>query len=272
MRPRITFGYLTYVNDRNSAYRLDDFKQSVAFLPSLRLAGNEIIHVDNASIPEVRRLCDESNAFSKNYRYTTNFFDVALFYTTLWRAKSIGADYIGFLYDDSIVFDHDGILSCIDFLDANTDVDCLRVARYDISQKELFDTQYTPKADNPDSVRHFNSQTGASLVWSDPIHVGFRTFYKNNWHYSSRPCIWRVESFDKIVKGLTLVPILQGFEKHSMERYEQHKMVTAVMNGGLVYTTNVKNSARTNELDTHTENRIRVDLSTLRSEFDRLKT
>lgn len=270
MRPRVTFGYLTYVNDRNSAYRLDDFKQSIAFLPTLRLGENEIIHVDNASTEEVHRLCDQSGVFSKNYRYMTNFVDVALFYTTLWRAKDVGADYVGFLYDDSIVFDHEGVQNCIDFLDANPDVACLRTARYDRMESARFDTKYTSKVDNPDSVRHFNSQTAAPLVWSDPIHVGSRTFYKNNWHYSSRPCIWRVEAFEKMVEGLTSVPILQGFEKHCMERYEQHKMVTGVLNGGLVYTTTVRNSARTNELDTNTENRIRIDLSVLRAEFDKI--
>jgi hypothetical protein len=258
------------VNEKNSAYRLNDFKQSIQFLPSLQLGYNEIIHVDNASIEDVHKLCDASGCFKKNFRYTTNFVDVSLFYTTLWRAKSVGADYIGFLYDDSIVFDNKGVLNCIEFLDANPDVACLRIARYDINQSKLFDTKYTPKIENPDSVRHFNSQTGAPLIWSDPISIGFHTFYKNNWHYTSRPCIWRVEAFDKMVEGLEQVPILQGFEKHCMERYEYYKMTTGVLNGGLVYTTTVKNSARTNELNTNTENRIRVDLSKLRSEFDKL--
>lgn len=267
--PRVTFGYLTYVNERNSAYRLDDFKQSIASLPSLALGTNEIVHVDNASLEEVHRLCDDSNAFNKCFRYSTNFVDVALFYTTLWRAKSVGADYVGFLYDDSIVADKDGVSACVDFLDANPEVACLRVAKYKHGDRS-FDTKHTSKADNPDSVRHFNSQTGVPLVWSEPSSVGGRTFYKNNWHYSSRPCIWRVTAFERMVEGLTSVPILQGFEKHCMERYEHHKMVTGVLDGGLVYTTTVKNSARTNELDTNTENRMRIDLSKLRSEFERL--
>ncbi len=267
--PRVTFGYLTYVNERNSRYRLDDFKQSIASLPSLVLGSNEIVHVDNASTYEVNDRCNNCGIFSKYFHYSTNFVDVALFYTALWRAKSVGADYVGFLYDDSIVADKDAIPACVDFLDANPEVACLRVAKYERGDR-AYDTQYTSKANNPDSVRHFNSQTHVPLVWSDPLSVGGRTFYKNNWHYSSRPCIWRVTSFEHMVEGLTSVPILQGFEKHCMERYEHHKMVTGVLDGGLVYTTTVKNSARTNELDTNTENRMRVDLSQLRAEFDRL--
>jgi len=268
----VTFGYLTYVNEKNVTYRGEDFKTSIENLPRLDLGENEIVHVDNASMNFVRESCNASGIFSKKFWYSANYVDVALFYTALWRAKSIGADYVGFLYDDSIVFDRSAIPACVEFLDKNPDVSCLRVARYDRVNSAFFDTQHTSKDRNPDSVRHFNSQTHAPLVWSDPIIVDGRTFYKNNWHYSSRPCIWRIEAFDKMVEGLTSVPILQGFEKHCMERYEQHKMVTGVLDGGLVYTTTVKNSARTNELDTHTENRMRVDLTALRSEFDRLNT
>ena len=272
MRPRVTFGYLTYVNEKNAAYRLEDFKQSIRSLPSLLLDGNEIVHVDNASTEEVHRLCDASGCFKRSYRYATNYVDVALFYTALWRAKSVGSDYVGFLYDDSIVADRHAIPACVLFLDENPDVACLRVARYERANSHLYDTNHTSKVENPDSVRHFNSQTHATLTWSDPIKVGGQTFYKNNWHYTSRPCVWRVESFERMVDGLTSVPILQGFEKHCMERYEQHRMVTGVLDGGLVYTTTVKNSARTNELDTNTENRMRVDLAQLRSDFDKLNS
>lgn len=271
MNSKLTIGYLTYINEKNYQYRFTDFQQSIKSLKTIDFDQCELIQVDNASCTDVDIYCADSNLFNKRFCYKNNFYDISLFYTTMWHAKNKNSKYIGFLYDDSIAYDAGtAIKDSIQFMDENSDVSCLRIARYEHNDK-LFDVQFTPKLVNPDSVRHFNSETNAKLEWKEQTYVGNHKFYKCNWHYTSRPCIWKLEAFENLIKDVYSIPVLQQFEKYCMTQYENQKIITGVLNGGLVKTTTVKNSARTNELNSSKEANIRVELNELKSQFESLK-
>lgn len=265
---RMVAGYLSYVTETNKDNRLNDFKESLNSLSLLKSDQIEFISIDNSSIDEVKNILASSSKFSRCFHYENNHYDIALFYTTMWYANVINADYICFLYDDFIAYD-DALDDTIKFMDQNPDVSCVRVPFYDYDNKHLFDSEITPKSKNPDSVRHYNFITQSPLTWEGPFKIGNHTFYKNNWHYTSRPTIWRKDFFDSVLKtqGFEETRILQGFEDWAQKTFEIHRIKTAVLNNGMVKTTPVSRSARGLELPPQEEKKIKISLQKLTDEY-----
>ena len=87
-------------------------------------------------------------------------------------------------------------------MDSNLDVHCLRIPLYDFNNKAEFDPDFTPKSINPDAVRHFNTVTNKRVEWSGPTIIGGKTFYHNNWHYTSRPTLWRTDVLMSLFEGV----------------------------------------------------------------------
>jgi hypothetical protein len=247
---------------------MQDFLLSLPTIPSLATERSQILHVDNASSTDVLSLCDAVGVSTNRVRYNKNLFDISLFYSTLWHAESVNADYIGFIYDDSIIFDGEKLYDCLEFMDYHKDISCLRISKYDRKLSHLYDTAHTSKEQNPDSIRHYNNVTNEPLEWSEPTLINESIFYKNNWHYTSRPCIWRLADYQNLVNDLKLIPILQGFETHCMLKYHELQFKTGVLDSGMVMTTSTKNSARTRELDPKLENGIRIPLEELRNQYE----
>ena len=113
----------------------------------------------------------------------------------------------------------------IEFLEQHQDVSCVRLPSYDFKNKSKYDSDITPKSINPDSIRHYNSITGKSLIWEGPFQFGEHSFYKNNWHYTSRPCVWRRSFFEKVIeqnKKLKIIVVGSKANDQLRRKYSQY--------------------------------------------------
>lgn len=265
---RCVSGYLTYINDKNKQQRLFDFYDSLNSLSALKNDQIEFISIDNSSLEEVRNNLKNSSIFSNCFHYEMNHYDVALFYTTMWYAKDKNVDYICFLYDDSIIFD-DAFNDVISFMDHHKDVNCVRIPYYDYQNQSYFNSEITPKLINPDSIRHFNFVTNKKLDWEGPFNIGEHHFYKNNWHYTSRPIIWRRDFFESILNAQgNISRILQGFEDWAQPAFEKAGLKTGVLDKGMVKTTPVARSARGLELKSRQEYTMSISVLDLRKDYE----
>lgn len=264
----LTVGYLSYVTNNNYQYRYQDFEKSLKSLDIIDSKNVDLISVDNGSTNEVRSKIKDSKKFSKLFHYDQNFFDINLYYTTAWYAKQMNSKYVCCLFDDFIVFD-DAIEDSLKYLEKNQDVACVRIPVYDFNNKDSFDSEITPKSKNPDSVRHYNCVTSKKLQWSGPFEEGKHTFYKCNWHYTSRPTIWKSEIFEKVIEQESDAQsnIMQSFEGYAMKNFNNLEYLVGVLDKGMVKTTSVKNSSRTNEFSSSKENETKVSLKNLREQF-----
>lgn len=267
LNKKLAIGYLTYVNHKNYQYRLQDFSLSLASFSAIQNQQYDFLSVDNLSLEEVKSAIPST---WKKFHYMGNLYDVALFYTTTWYAKVNNIPYVLFAYDDFIVENAEGLNDVVTFMDQNPDVHCTRVTAYDFENNFKYDSAKTPKQSNPDAVRHFNDVTNQPLKWSEKIRVGNTDFYKNNWHYTSRPCVWRTDVFLNAIENSALenIPILQGFEGWAKGYFNNLGLVTGVMDGGVMKTTDVRRSARTNELQLDREMSVRIARKELRAAFE----
>lgn len=262
----LTLGYLSYINDSNKHLRVDDFQKSIFSLKNITSKSVEIISIDNNSCDFAKKMLS-SDIFAKKYHYDINFIDPSLFYTTMWHAEIKNHPYIGFMYDDFIVYD-DSFDECITFLENNPDVHCVRITSYDFNNQNKFNCDVTPKSVNPDSIRHYNVVSNEKLSWDGPISVGNKKFYKNNWHYTSRPTIWRRSYFENIInKQGDYSNVLQEFESWATKEFFNHNLKTGVLDIGMMYTTSIYKSART--FDTST-NKLMIDVNKLRNKFEQI--
>ena len=191
---KLVLGYLSFITHKNKSLRLEDFKKSIASLSILnrdRKYVKNFVSIDNASCQEARDEL-EKYVWDEQFHYNKNFYDIALFYTTLWYAEICKAPYIAWLYDDFIIL-NDAFDDCIDFLEENSEVHCVRLPIYDYHNKQKYDKKFSTYQNvNPDAIRHYNSYDSSQLVWQGPIEAGNNKFYTNNWHYTSRPTMGQV--------------------------------------------------------------------------------
>ena len=211
----ILFGYLTYINENNKHYRFDQFKTSILSFKHFLETFDSIV-IDNNSICEVTKQLD-SIKFKKRFYLKRNLFDISLFYITLLEAKRLNKKYVAFLYDDFIC-NEDAIemmKSTIKFMDINEHISCTRLTSFSLKNKNSYNSEVVSKSKNPDSVRFYNTITNEKLLWSEDIVVNNHTFSTTNFHYTSRPCIWRTSQFEVLFDELEEIPILQGFESYA---------------------------------------------------------
>jgi hypothetical protein len=266
----LVIGYLSFINEKNKHIRLDDLKSSVESTKIIGSDRRKLISVDNASIQDARDVLTKASNFDAFFHYDTNHYDVALFFTTMWYALIHNTPYMVWFYDDFIVYD-DALEDCMRFLDENNDVHCVRLPIYDKYDSDSYDTKYVSKQKNPDSVRHFNTVSNRVLEWKGPHDVGRHQFFTNNWHYTSRPMMWRTRYFHDVTSHMgSKCYVLQGFESRATAAFEKAGLKTGVLQGGMMRTTPVNRSARNLALTLNQEMSTSIELSTLRSEFDKL--
>lgn len=261
--PDVVIGYLSFITEKNKKLRFDDFKASIDSLHKLNRY--EIISIDNASVDEAKAVIEQSQCFSKRFFLEKNLYDIALFFFTMKYAIANNKKYVAFLYDDFIISD-DKIESCIKFLDHNNDVGCVRIPAYK-KDDQYYDCDKTPKSINPDSVRHNNCITSQKLTWDGPIDVDGNIFWTNNWHYTSRPSIWRVSIISKFFED-DRIPVLQEFEKKAGDIFASMRMKVGVLDGGMMKTTDTRKSARYQESNEH--NSKKIELAELNKSFHSL--
>lgn len=272
---KLVLGYLSFITDKNKTRRLEDFKKSVSSLSKLNnfgKHGKKFVSVDNASCKDAHEELDKF-LWDAKFHYSKNFYDIALFYTTLWYAEICQAPYIAWLYDDFILF-NDALDDCIDFLDLNQDVSCVRLPIYDFCDKQKYDKSFTQTRTNPDAIRHYNMCDNSQLSWEGPFVIGNNEFYTNNWHYTSRPTLFRTDFFKEIASKQQfkdkqdISHVLQGFEDWAMKEFHTANLKTGVLQGGMARTTPIEHSARLLAMNVAQEMAATLDLKTLRKEFD----
>jgi len=233
---KIMVGWLSYVNDFNSGRRKEIFEKSIEGLRLLKDQPAYIVNFDNNSSDEIKNIILNSRIFDKCIHFDDNFFDISVLLGSAYLANRMGFKYCMYMYDDFTIYSSNFINDTISFLNNNDDVHCVRVTEYSYLNMDKYDSQIVPKNKNPDSIRHYNTVTGDSLSWSDEIRVGDNIFYKNNWHYTSRPTVWRTDALLSIFDDIEEIPVMQPFEGHACKKLQDIPLVTGVLDGGAMNT------------------------------------
>jgi len=233
---KIMVGWLSYVNKDNIDRRHDIFETSIESLINLKDQPTYIVNFDNNSSTEIKDRILNSNIFDKCIHFKDNFLDISVLLGVPYLANKMGFKYCMYMYDDFTIFNNDFVNDTVSFLNNNEDVHCVRVTEYSYSKMNEYDSRIIPKNKNPDSIRHYNTVTGNKLSWSDPIHVGKSVFYKNNWHYTSRPTVWRTDVLLSIFENIDEIPVMQPFEGYACKELQNIPLVTGVLDFGAMNT------------------------------------
>lgn len=248
MRKKCTAAFLSFVTPENQDIRERLFNECFPRFEELKEKNPNLeinlAVVDNRSVESVREKIIKSQKIDVKYLLRKNMFDIALFFAGLDAAKDNESEFVLFTYDDFFIYDHEALTSAVEFA-SNSEIDCIRVTEYSVRNSRMYDTAFTPKTQNPDSIRHVNLSTGAPVVHTlEKEHMG-RFYYTSNWHYTSRPCIWRTSSLRKILDSTDRVKILQGFEGFMAEECQKRKIRFGTLDTGMMKTYPINLSART---------------------------
>lgn len=248
MRKKCTAAFLSFVTEGNKGIRKNLFDECFPEFEKIKEINTDLdvqlVAIDNDSIGAVKESIIRSSKIDIKYVLTKNMFDVALFYAGLEASKDFGSDYILFTYDDFFIYDHSSLQDIVEFMDERQ-LDCIRVTEYSVDNSAKFDTRFTSKSENPDAIRHTNTATGKPVQHFLEMTKKERRFYRSNWHYTSRPCVWRSSTLRSILDSVENVKILQGFESFMVEECQKRGVKFATFDVGMMRTYPVSLSART---------------------------
>ncbi len=233
---KILFGYLCYLNDSNKHRRGSNFYKSLRSMSLLANQDCTVVAINNTCSVEVEEQVAAQSGIDETISLDHNLWDVSVIYASAKLSQIRGLDYCCYMYDDFVVYHDNFIADCIEFMDTHSDVACLRIPNYSFDDKEKFDSNVTPKSVNPDALRHYNTVTNRGLSWEGPFKIGGNVFYKNNWHYTSRPTIWRSNLLLSFFDDLESVPVMQDFERLGCEKLYSSGLKTGVLDGGSMHT------------------------------------
>jgi|1_EtaG_2_1085319.scaffolds.fasta_scaffold02041_6 hypothetical protein len=239
----ILFSYLCYLNDKNEERRGGNFYKSLESMSLLRDQPCTVVAIANNCSEVAEEKIRMQSGIDEMFSIKDNLWDVCAIYVAARVAKDRGHSYCCYMYDDFVVYNDRFVEDCINFMDAHEDVGCLRVPAYSVAHMEKFNSYHTPKSINPDSVRHYNTTTNEPLKWEGPYGVGTNIFFKNNWHYTSRPTLWRTDLLLSFFDGLQTCPVMQDFEKLGCIKLHESGLRTGILDGGAMHT--FKESERT---------------------------
>ena len=238
----LAVGYLTYVTEENKNRRYKNFKKSLNSLSLLKDEPSHIVLFDNDSCTEAKKDLDRSLIFDKKFFLDSNFMDISVLYGISKYAKENNFKYCLYMYDDFIITNSSFIDDCLSFMEMYSEAHCLRIPSWSWDNIDFFNSAITPKSKNPDSVRHYNTVTGDLLEFLDAGTVGKSRFFINNWHYTSRPTIWRTDVLFSIFENIDEIPVMQNFEALACNKFQKLPIVCGVLDGGAMQT--VKQSER----------------------------
>ena len=265
---RFLAGYLTYVTDENKPRRLENFEKSLKSLELLKGQPCDILSIDNNSAKDVKKILQQSDVFHDYIFLDNNLYDVPYLFLTYCYAKLHGYSYMTYLYDDFIISSDNFMQDCLTFMESMPQVHCLRIPWYEFDNQQKFNARITPKAINPDAISHVNTATQKSITWSGPFRVGSNVFYVNDWHYTSRPTIWRTDIFGTLFDNLDSFPVMTAFEEYALNKLNKIPLVTGVLDGGAMRT--VKQSERIHMGGRPVDGKIRFDKDKIYDQFVKL--
>ena len=74
------------------------------------------------------------------------------------------------------------------------------------------------------------------MISEEPQIIDGRIFYECNWHYTSRPSLWRNAFFSKIYEEIEQIPVMQNFEGVAMNYFFKNNMKSSFMDIGVAST------------------------------------
>ena len=246
---KLSLGWLVWLNEENMSRRIDMVSQSASSLKVLTQDSYQLLVVNNGGLENLPFALPEG---SEHIRLKENFIDMAAYYVPFLHALKNGHPYFGFLYDDFIVY-KDPIKDCIDFLDRNEQVSCIRLPQY-ITNDRRYNTLYTSKNINPDAVSHLegagDSISKTSLVQKGPIKIGNNNFYTSNWRPVSRPTIWRTDRYVEFCnlhdeKHVVMQPYEAKLHSIADKLSVEGNYLSGYIEGGMCRTFSVTSSERT---------------------------
>jgi hypothetical protein len=227
-------GYLSYINEENAHRRMKHFEKSCSSFSKFKFKEECIfVNFDNNSFEAASNILNKIN-FDYNIKFNKNFYDISVLYGSYYLAKKLGMKYMLYVYDDTLYMENKFLKDAELLLEKNKDIDCIRLFEYKRGDSS-FDSswQRSPKSKNPDAVNHWVNHKGSiPITWEDSKIIGNNTFHICDWHYTSKPTMFRVESFEKILKSNDYLPVLNYFEKLAYSTHQKIGLKTAVLEGG----------------------------------------
>ncbi len=231
---RLCIGVLTHCDSKKMPLRFEIVKKALMSLEKIARPDVHIHVWDNNSSDEFREFLSSCSFFDKIYFSDENFFDIVAVNCLLSLANKLDAEFVCHLEDDFLFYDSNFLDSCFEFLENNEDCGYLRILKYDVNNKDIYDKfKNHPNKDVANCQRHFNNISKEPLSW---INAGFyqgRSFYKNNWHWYNYANICRREVFAKIVPKEDCDP-LHGLEGIMMKNYHDLGLQVGVLDQGVV--------------------------------------
>jgi len=110
------------------------------------------------------------------------------------------------------------------------------------------------------------------LTWDHSQVVGNNIFHINDWHYTSRCTLFRVESFEKLIGGDLSLPVLNFFEGYAYKKHKHVDFKTGILEGGAFKTLAMhtkKNSERLNLGNDFLRN-IKIRIKDIEKDIDKM--
>ena len=228
--------YLCYLTEKNKNRRSENFYKSLSSLSLLEDQPCRVVAIKNNCTKEAEEKIESQPGIDHTINLEKNLWDVAVIYASAKIAKEYNMKYCIYMYDDFVVYDNDFVAACVKFMEAHSDTACLRIPIYDYQNQHRFDPSKTPKSVNPDAVRHYNTQTRKNLEWEGPFDHLNKTFYKCNWHYTSRPTLWRTDILLSFFENYEHVPVMQTFESHGCKLLAETGLKVGILDKGSMHT------------------------------------
>lgn len=270
MKKKILLSYLTYVNKENRGRRIHIFEETFKEFSKLKGSkGLSLLSIDNNSDNDIVERLRDSEVFDYSIHLNQNMYDIANLYFTSKVATDLNYKYMMYCYDDFVFYDYDFAEDCIEFMEKNPTIQSIRMPWIEFDNLDYFNSQLTSKVINPDAVRHYNQphfkKTSKRELGIWPLEkVGKHKFSKGQWHYTSRPTLWRTSFFHSIFDHLgDSFPVMQNFEGHAMQYFyeKEESHLSSFIDGGVAKT--FKQSERASAGGSNNFNKVYVEKSSL---------
>lgn len=214
--------WLSYLTKANYDKRIDNYMLAFDSLKLLKDCGARVILVDNSEhdnfmLPKLR---DSSNLQFEIFKTQNEFGDIAGHFIGYLLSK-LDDSYFAYLYDDFVIYDGKFVEPSKVFLSQNSEVTCIRLPKYEFKDSKTYNTTFTHKDVNPDSVGHFSAPFNGAVVHEGPFEINGYDFYKSNWRSISRPTLWNARFFEKFVGFPNSCPTFQEFERFMNENIDE---------------------------------------------------
>jgi len=228
----VVIGVLTHCISSKSPERFRVMKECLISLEKLKKENTYIYVWDNKSSPDVREWLQERDFFDEIILSEENLYDVVAVHFLYEKAKKMNAKFVMHMEDDLFCYNPDFLEDSIKFMENNNDCGCLRVLKYEYSNKERYvkDSSH-PQADRANWQRHFNCITKEPLVWEKSDFDSKYTFYKNNWHFYLFTTLCKTGVWSRLLPRKDTRP-LQSLEGGMMKKYVETGLSVGILDGG----------------------------------------